>query len=194
MKKRPIIVLSGVLIGLFLLAGCGSMNASNGTSSAGNPTNVIAPVVVIPTLALGKIVKFAKPKSLMLSSGWSDSEVWGTWSVAKVATLDMKVDPAYSKTLTLVLNCRAFLVKSHNSIQVKVLANGASIATLHYALTDKVSVRTLKVPAAALDKQLGHLQLTFEIGSPASPKAMGVSDDPRNLGIGLVSIELTKAS
>jgi len=179
MKSNKVKVLSVAVLVCLALAGCGSRSTS--------PKN-------IASLALGKAVIFNTPQTSILTSGWSGNEPWGTWSDGKIAILNLVLDPGDSKALTLALDSHAFLAKGHESIKVDVLANTVKITTMSYTPTDKTTIRDLVIPTKALVAQPGHLKLTFVIRSPVSPKSLGLSADARQLGIGLVSIELIKAN
>ena len=52
---------------------------------------------------------------------------------------------------------------------------------------NKFDQNTLKliIPASAIN--LGTLKIKFEIPKAESPKSLGISDDDRSLGIGLIS-------
>lgn len=197
MKNRMIMVLGVAVATSLALASCGSSNPSSAippTMFASGTSTSSAQMVVIPPLVLGGKVSFGAPKSPMLTKGWGFADAGGTWTDAKVATMDIVVSPSYTKSLTLALNSLPFLSKSHNSIQVEVMVNSVKIDNLIYKTTDKTNLRNLVVPATILTKGAGHLKFTFKIQNPASPQSLGLSTDPRMLGIWAISLELTKAS
>ena len=174
MKSRRIKIVSLTVLACFTLVAC-----SSGSTA---------------TLKLDKVVMFNIPQTTILSGGWSTAERGGTWSDGKVATLSLSVDKAASKGVTLALSSFAFLAKGHESVQVDVLANTEKIATENYTKLGNSTVRNLVIPSQAFVSQPGHLQLTFMIKSPVSPKTLGLSTDARQLGIALVSIKLIKVN
>jgi hypothetical protein len=139
----------------------------------------------------GEVVTFDGQGSFPLGQGWAPSEVWGTWSVANTADLDLPINPAYQAGLTLALNSQAFVAKGHESVQVDVLANTIKVSTMKFTMTDHAgSIHTIWIPPNALAKDPGHLYLTFVIKTPATPLSLGLTTDKRRLGMGLISIEL----
>jgi hypothetical protein len=144
-------------------------------------------------IELGEIIKVTGSQKFSLGEGWSTPESWGTWSDGEKASLEMQIDSRYPNGLTLSLDSSTLLSASHQSLRVDVLANEIKVGVINYSLADNRRIRSFAIPPQALETNPGTLQIVFAIHGAVSPKSLGLSNDPRQLGIGLVSIELSAA-
>ena len=118
-----------------------------------------------------------------LKKGWSSSsEDWGVWSTSKEATLELSIPKNPIQSLD--LNMRAFVSPKLPTQDIIITLNNEK--PIQFKL-NKFDQNTLKliIPASAIN--LGTLKIKFEIPKAESPKSLGISDDDRSLGIGLIS-------
>lgn len=117
-----------------------------------------------------------------LKKGWvQNPEDWGVWSVGNEAIIELAI-PINSRELK--LNLRAFVnAKQPNQEVIIEIDNEKS---LHFSLNkfDENSINLL-IPDSARKK--GVMRMKIDIPKAVSPKSMGISDDDRTLGIGLLS-------
>jgi hypothetical protein len=114
-------------------------------------------------------------RHVLLGKGWHDVERDLVWSAGRQATLEVPVAPS-SRTLTLSLS--AFVPQGvRQTVDVKI--DGASVGTLSFDAAN--SRATVSWPISG--RTLGTLRVEFNVGNPLAPKAVGVSEDPRELGI-----------
>ena len=115
--------------------------------------------------------------------GWSHPETWGTWTDGAVAELAMRLTPAPSGPLKLMIRIQTAMTHRQQPIQeIEVLANDAVIGHASFRAGDPPLDLNRLIPATALNNE-GMLRLVFRIAHPSSPKALGMSEDPRQLGI-----------
>ena len=121
-------------------------------------------------------------------SGWSGTEEESTWTEGTSAVLTMRVSPT---TDPVVLKMKlAGLTKDPDLPfqPVEVYINDQKVADWHVADTAEFS--------AAIPQEMtrsgGLLGITLKIPKAVSPKALGLSDDPRVLGVSCVDLQLAK--
>jgi len=123
--------------------------------------------------------------------GWGSQETWGLWSVTAEPSLRIGPLPRPDGGVRLTLSVRAPMFESHPDQRVAVVFDGHAIETwdFHRDTDSDISPRVLDLPASAVDEQ-GYLNLAFRVERPFCPLAAGLSNDPRELGIGLENIHL----
>lgn len=124
----------------------------------------------------------------LLGPGWSAPEAWGTWSAAPTATLRLPpLQGASSWLVTLEGTPFVAGLAPGERRRVSVHAGGglveATVAPGTDALTLAVDVDEGSARAGAT--------LTFAFPDAASPSALGLSEDTRPLGIGLMTLRAT---
>jgi hypothetical protein len=127
----------------------------------------------------------------LLGAGWSMPEEWGVWSIGHSAQLHLPI-PEDDHPWVVLLTGHAFvgdgerqpsrLIFRLGTQVIAQLACGPAIASL--------AVEFLAPPPA----DAGSTILDIEAPDAVSPAQLGVSDDPRVLGIALTSIRLTRQS
>ena len=122
--------------------------------------------------------------------GWSSPESWGTWTVGDTANLNLSVDLATNLNHSLTIKSTAFLAPLHEKQEVKILLNGSVIGTLKYSLSKNESIRTFEIPSEVLVTGPQSLKFEFIISNPVSPASLRLSEDPRMLGMGLMSMSI----
>lgn len=123
------------------------------------------------------------------ATGWSTTEEKFTWSEGTSAQLRIPV-PASTEPVSLKMKIAA-LVKPPElpSQPVEVFINDQRIAEWQVGDTSEFLAR---VPPD-LTKKGGVLNITIKTPKATSPKALGLSADPRVLGICCLELELAKS-
>jgi hypothetical protein len=121
-------------------------------------------------------------------SGWSTTEEKFTWSEGTAAELRIPV-AATDDIIVLKTRLAALVSSPELPFQpVEVLVNGQKIAAWQVGETAEFAVA---IPHD-ITKLGGVLTLSFKTPKATSPKALGLSADPRVLGICCFDLELTK--
>jgi hypothetical protein len=139
-------------------------------------------------IALEDQIRFNTLNPPLASLGWSAPESWGTWSVGNKAFISLLLSDAPDQDTELLIDANAFLAKKHRQLQVDVSVNQFELGTLKYDEQSKSGVRILKIPKAVINKD-GKILIRFDFKNPKSPVELGVSEDIRQLGLGLVAIQ-----
>jgi hypothetical protein len=132
---------------------------------------------------LGTFVNFQEGAEGLtyLIDGWSFPEPWGIWSEGKRASMTFKLQPAPKRALLMQVNATGFCGGDHET-SVVVETNGQRMARWHFptgnGMWHKVSLPTSVTRAP-------YLNVVFHIERPVSPLKLGLSDDYRELGLGM---------
>lgn len=115
--------------------------------------------------------------------GWIPyGELWGSWTEGSNASLIIPM-PA-GKPRSLIFELRAFVNEKHPNQVFEILINGKMVKKVSLDKFEGNSVE-VSLPDAVLSEPFIRIQ--FKLLNPASPKSLGMSDDDRQLGVGLVS-------
>ncbi len=154
----------------------------------------------IPThpYRLGRTIAFDGSSSGLefLAGGWSRPESWGCWSDAPISSIALPLKSARDSDLLVSFSSRAFITAKHPELTVEVSANGIYLDTLlyRYPRDSQDRIRTVLIPRIAAEAKPHELELKFSFNNSTSPRALGVSDDERMLGIGLVWMKVSSAA
>jgi hypothetical protein len=130
--------------------------------------------------------------AIFLAGGWSIPETWGTWSEGKNSHLVLPL-PASADTrpMHLSIDARGLLGEKHPSQSVTISVNGLAVGQIRFDDTYNRGWRTLPVPLNALTRsRQGILDVSFKIEQPVRPAELGMGQDSRELGIGLIAMRL----
>jgi len=122
------------------------------------------------------------------TSGWSKTETEYTWTEGKTATLALPI-PANLGAITLTMKLDALVSSNMPSQTVEVIANGQTIANWQVADTADFTAR---IPSE-LTQNGGTLTLELRTPNATSPKALGLGDDSRILGIRVYSMDFKRS-
>jgi hypothetical protein len=127
-----------------------------------------------------------------LGEGWSDPEQWGTWTDEARSSLLLLLE-GESVPKQLELDVSALLADAQPTRDVECWLNGTLADTLHFDRIRNSGKRRVAMPiaAAAVAAETRVLDVQFRMTPPLSPKALGVGDDTRTLGMALRSIKLS---
>jgi GT2 family glycosyltransferase len=118
-----------------------------------------------------------------LASGWSRPEGDGVWNDGDTAELLFDLGTPPKSDLVVDLQLRPFLGSGDAQRTVVVSAGGVALETWKLGAGDDWH-RRLAVPATAVRGSL--LMISFRFENPASPRSLGLSEDPRQLAMGLI--------
>jgi hypothetical protein len=125
-----------------------------------------------------------------LGAGWSTPESWGVWAVGHEASLSIgtKELPESATGLKLHFVARLYMTPSHPRQRVQVDMEGDAVQTLIASYPNTQLSFDLRVTPELL--QSGRqLQVRFKFPDAVSPQSLGLSRDPRQLSMGLVSVK-----
>jgi glycosyltransferase involved in cell wall biosynthesis len=117
-----------------------------------------------------------------LDYGWSEPESWGVWTAAKKAKLRLRTRPD-AGAIRLDIAFRPFLHRAHPRLDLAFWVDEEELAGLE-CRNAQSQVFSLVIPSERVSVE-GSFDLEFDILDPRSPAELGVSADPRMLGIGL---------
>jgi hypothetical protein len=124
-----------------------------------------------------------------LIEGWGEPEAWGTWSIAKRASIHLSVAPVDGRPLHADLQYRTFLHGEHRRLDIVCLVRGKPITAWSCDIEAPAGIQPLTIPAPLLAAD-GTVELEFSISEPRSPAELGVSSDARLLGLGIETLSL----
>ena len=125
----------------------------------------------------------------LLAGGWSWPDPTGVWTDGNRARLilELKADPLSEAVL--VLDVVPFLTSEHAELTVDVRSLDTDLAHRVFRSDDLDCQLVLRLPPSVRDENGGTV-VDFHLHDPASPFDMGVSSDPRRLGLHLNSLTL----
>lgn len=122
----------------------------------------------------------------ILAAGWGGIEAWGAWSSRRYATLNVPCDTRQPPTssLRIDLALRPFLAPLHPKVDTEFFVDGKRVQQQSFELPD-VTEREVSLVVPSSSCRTGLLSVDLKIVEPASPASLQLSDDPRELGVGL---------
>jgi hypothetical protein len=181
LEFRPfcfLLLLSGVALSLISLGAC--------NRSAKDANEAPAP----PDVSFGTKITFGQDGNSgpYKTAGWSKTEEKFTWSEGTFAELRFSI-PSTDDAIALTMRLAALVKPPELPFQpVEVYANDQKIAEWQVSDT---ALLTASIPHN-ITKLGGPLTISFKTPKATSPKALGLSADPRVLGICCFDLELSK--
>ena len=139
----------------------------------------------------GKILSLSSDRAWLpfMHSGFHPSEPWGAWSMGVVAQILLPLDAQVQGPLQLHVTLQFLLHMTHKpQSAVEIRVNG--ITVLQKVESQSQATYTINIPAEVY-RQLRYLLIELVPLMPAAPKDLGINQDPRVLGVGLVSMSVT---
>ena len=124
-----------------------------------------------------------------LLTGWSGIESLGRWTDGPTADIAFLVDPG-QRDLLLQLQAGGFANSAGKTSSVDVSVNGRRVATWTPAVPPQIL--SARIPADAISSG-GAVLVKLTIVRPASPSDVGISADPRKLGLFLEWFRISQA-
>lgn len=125
--------------------------------------------------------------SKYLRSGWSVAEPWGRWTEGRSA--DVNIQPDAGTAAYLEIDAQAFVSAEGPPQVVQVMVNGRPLARLVFTAQDAIQSSRIPIPQGTTEDG-GMITIRFENETPRSPAEVGLSADPRELGIGVRKLRL----
>lgn len=128
---------------------------------------------------------------IFLRDGFASPEEWGTWTDGDDANMQFcgLGSPAIVVPTSFRFKVGAFVSERHPRIDVTVVASGSAVSHWTISRGDAVEQRVVELPKN-LPASEGCVRLKFEIHQSASPAALGISGDPRRLGLAFVEVSM----
>jgi len=145
--------------------------------------SIVKPVHAGTTLTFGS----SGNGTSALMNGWGTPEEWGTWSVAKQASLKFAIGSNQDFPLTADLKYRSFVPGADYSLRVACRANDLEVASWSCTPARWHGAQRLVLPENSLGPD-GAIRLDFVISEPHSPAELGLGMDHRLLGVGIESL------
>ena len=140
-------------------------------------------------ISCGEVVRFAAGAggARFTAAGWSRPDDERVWSDGPNALLWFDLGVAPQSDVVLDVEVEAFLGDGNAARRIAISAAGMPLDRWELSASTPWSHR-LVVPPSSIKGSL--LQLEFAFENPQSPHAAGISDDRRELSIGLRSVRL----
>jgi hypothetical protein len=126
-----------------------------------------------------------------LSRGWHQPEAWGVWSASMYAEVTLPLAADGHGDLKLHLSSRAIIAPGLSDQWIGVSVGGVAVGTLVYPASLSEQCDDFIVPAERV--QGDEVVIGFHAARMASPAMVGLSEDKRPLGIGLLAITVSAA-
>ncbi len=123
--------------------------------------------------------------------GWSCIEAWGVWSIGKESIIIIPVDPVWKFPVKLMIKGHFFVLPpNYLSNSVEIILNEQPRRFLS-SLKDKTEFEEEFVVNEGITiSGKPCIKVEFRLANARSPKELGISDDKREIGIGLRSMRL----
>lgn len=124
-------------------------------------------------------------------AGWHNPEKWGSWASSD-ATLRFSLDSVPAAPLLLSLDATMMLGPNIPKRTLRVECNGRPCGEFIFTLgTSKQNLQVMLPPSSA--EGASKIDVRFVVSPDATPRAAGVNNDVRQLGIGLTEMTLSAA-
>ncbi|GAC1343270.1 MAG: hypothetical protein NVSMB18_18740 [Acetobacteraceae bacterium] len=136
----------------------------------------------------GRTLEFGAEAAIYRGAGWSRPETFGCWTEGSDASMGFRLPTPIDRDVVLELVGRGYAPKAEsNSSRVAVFANGLRIADLRPP-SDAGPIR-IPIPKERFGPN-GEVWLRFSFDDPRSPADNGNPNDPRRLGLLVLSMRV----
>ncbi len=146
----------------------------------------------VPAYRLGDAITFGAggTSEPYLQFGWAGPEPWGRWTASQVAQMTLHLaNPIDSGSdLELITHVSAYTPPTHPSQTATLTVNNQPLATWTFTNAE-LTEQHVRIPREVLTDS-GDLRLAVHIASPVSPQDLGLSVDPRHLGLAFRDLTL----
>ncbi|MGA1205894.1 MAG: DUF6311 domain-containing protein [Opitutales bacterium] len=144
----------------------------------------------LPVLQENQQISFAQKGSgnRYTQTGFSEPESDGIWTIGKLAKLAFYINKTKpGKTCFLKIDVSSFVNDLHPELRCRAWVNERVVSTLTFTQLDPNQMITIP-----LKQENGPVSVTLEMENPVSPLSLGISADPRNLGLYLRDMRLVQ--
>lgn len=138
-----------------------------------------------PMVEIGNPIYFSRQsdgRKEFLLNGWGPyGEDWGSWSEEDEAALILPLPIRNPQVLN--FEVRAFVVPQHSRQNIEIFIDDALVKK---AALDKFEGNLISLPLSNLKSGQDFIKVRIKLINPASPKSVGIGEDDRKLGIGMV--------
>lgn len=160
-------------------------------SSSVNYAGYIQTLATATTIAPGSTLDFTINGLgwLHTTSGFSNPEPWGTWTVGPMATMSLciRTDTSFKNKVRMRYKVGAFVPEARPSLLVTISIDNKEISTWSFSKNEGISERLLDLPLDSFQNNCA--KLVFSMSDVASPASLGMSGDPRNLGVSFIQMK-----
>jgi hypothetical protein len=139
---------------------------------------------------IGEPISFAKSTAMLkpyvLCGGWSEPEVWGTWSDGRFAKLYIPLPLAPMKPKRLELQLKAFLSPKNLEQNVGLSINGNFYKKIKMVQDTN---NFFEIPITDEMTKAGYILIDLELVNAVSPLSLGMGMDARTIAVGLIAAE-----
>jgi hypothetical protein len=130
---------------------------------------------------LGSVVVFDNHARAFTLRGWDEGGSNGKWTVGPRAVLALDLDPI-EHDVELTVTADGFVADQHPQTSVKVIVNDQVVDQWTFQKGESRAPRRTVLSSEVVNRK-APLQIVFEAPDPCSPAELGLSKDPRRLGI-----------
>lgn len=129
----------------------------------------------------------------LLGDGWAATEPTGAWTVEDTARIALRLADHNSGDVDVVLELAPFVTSDHPELAVEVWVREQRVAAQLFRYKEPAHPLHVRLPAALVD-EAGRATLELRLSEPARPIDVGLSEDPRRLGVHLRSLAIREPS
>lgn len=142
------------------------------------------------SLPLNRDIFFYKNFEHLISlHGFGLKEKWGIWSIQEDVFLKFRV-PSKRHEYRLCIVVKPWLNKDHQQMQVSVYVNKKYYKKFDFVFQDHSEKQFVLIPLKNLKEK--KVYVDFKFNGVCSPRSLGINDDARKLGLGLISARLER--
>jgi hypothetical protein len=125
----------------------------------------------------------------MVRRGFAVPEGWGTWTNDDEAQLEVcGLETRREASVLLEFHLAPFIPPGGEPPEVSVSVAGAPSDTWRFGPGDRVVGRAVRVPGGAIPST-GCVEIGLRVDHARSPASLGLSGDPRRLGVALIDLQ-----
>jgi hypothetical protein len=146
-----------------------------------------------PDLEFDRLYATNTDNHVSLSQGWSLPEPWGTWSTGEVSSFQFQAKFESNSEYLVILNTSGFVTPANPKMVVGVYFNNIFAKNLIFNPESQQREDTFNLTSMGVVLSGDEtINVSFKIDNPKSPQELGLSRDPRKLGLGLISFKILK--
>jgi hypothetical protein len=127
------------------------------------------------------------------TGAWSFPEAWGTWSSGTEFGLELNTDQPADSDLVFSSLVGGFVTEKQRELSAQVFVNGVRVDEWRFVFGRDTPYQTQKltIPRSLFNKAR-PCAIVFRLSRATSPAELGLSRDPRKLGLGFIRAELDR--